>query len=446
MHGVRFGTHGEQSYITGGTESTYDTLTFNANLVAWSATGIAAFLCSSYSLAGEKTFFIDPLTHSFQHDPSALKNDEGQVKPSVRKLVAAYGAPVEGRVGDSAVLPQDFDDEDLTRSFVERVIRFQHSQLDREARETDAWEMLEFKYEEEHGEILDLTPSFVIAPYHFMRKSTVDKWINLNLKMANMAKESADFAIGVELVISPDVLTHKETRDKIIDEYSELDIRRIVIWLDGFSEHDVSSQELVALKTLTKGLSKNGKSVINLYGGYFSMLLGRPDGPLAGVCHGPGYGESREVTPVGGGLPRARFYWFDLHKRLRFADALRLFETKGWLNSEEQFFTHVCSCPQCESFINQHGVQEGFKKYGETKPVTFTRSGSTVSMDFPVSEAQKASARHYLFNKEREWAEVRTNALADLHRQLRTTMDTAARSLGLDSVAYLGNWIEATEG
>jgi len=440
-HMVRYGSHNEQKFFASGMSETYEQITFNANLVAWAAGGLAAFLCENELL--NRLAFIDPLTHAFQHHPSALVNEDGQVKASVAKLVSAYGEPVISIAGQRALVPNDFNDNGVKRTFVEKVLDFQATTLDREARQADAWPILEFQY----GPDLRLSPSLVVFPYFYMKARTLDKWLLTNLDLCRVGLE-AEAASGLEkaaqVVIHKEILISEEGRRKIIEGYGTIDTDWILLWVDDLSEHEAGQEELKGLVTLVNGLKDNGKKVVNLYGGFFSILLSHYDvGLLDGVCHGPQYGESRGVVPVGGGLPRARYYLRSLHHRVRFADALRILRQMGWLATERLFMENVCNCLECRRLIEENGIPEGFLVYGRSKPVTFKRGGSTVTMNYPLRETQESATRHYMHSKRWEFRLVTEKSIEEIVERLRRVEEELGQFLGLEAVAHTANWADA---
>lgn len=441
QHLVRYGSHNEQPYFKREMANCYGGIAFNANLVAWAPSGLAAFLCAQ-DLA-DKFSFIDPLTHAFQHDPSALTNDDGEVKPSIAKLVKAYGSPLTDLVGKGAVVPEDFSDEGILADFVKNVLFFQKDTLQEEARNTDAWPILEFRY----GSDFRIAPSLLVAPYFYMTTNTAKLWGPLNRAFVEKAlAEVGPTELGAQLVLGKEVL-RGELGKKLMDEYARLaSDGYVLLWVDDFSEHDVTSGELRGFVNSVQRLQAGGAKVVNLYGGFFSIALtGKEFGVLSSVCHGPQYGESRELTPVGGGLPVARFYMRSLHSRLRFADAFRILQRNGWLTSEASYFENVCNCTECRQLIKKYGVSEGFAQYGKSKPVTFERGGSTVTMSYPLRETQESATRHYLYAKEFEFRMVGESSGAEIVKRLRRAQEKFKRDLGLDAVAHLGRWADALE-
>src|SRR5437762_491002 len=139
-HYLRFGSFQEQEIFRRIIDEPFSAIVFNANLVAHAGSGIAAFLSRSRK---DKSYFIDPQTHAFQHDPelSMVERQRGEetirgLKSSIRKLADRYGDPVASRAGEEALLPEDLTDAAL-RPFVSSVLDFQRSSLQSYASDED---------------------------------------------------------------------------------------------------------------------------------------------------------------------------------------------------------------------------------------------------------------------------------------------------------------------
>ena len=69
-HFLRYGTNAEQKHFhTDGLETLYDAVVINANMIAFSPDTIANFIVKK---TVSKPFFIDPITHAFQHNQSFI--------------------------------------------------------------------------------------------------------------------------------------------------------------------------------------------------------------------------------------------------------------------------------------------------------------------------------------------------------------------------------------
>src|SRR5439155_1265305 len=148
---------------------------------------------------------------------------------------------------------------------------------------------------------------------------------------------------------------------------------------------------------------ENGREVINLHGGYFSVLAAGKlgNGAMSGVCHGPEFGESRAVVPVGGGIPIARYYLRHLHTRVRYRDALRYLRLKGWLIDAATFHVNVCDCEECVATLS--GDPANFIKYGTGTAKEVRRGGGITRIEYPSGETKLRCLKHYLQKKKFEY-------------------------------------------
>ncbi|MDE0474616.1 MAG: hypothetical protein OXI50_08655, partial [Gammaproteobacteria bacterium] len=218
-------------------------------------------------------------------------------------------------------------------------------------------------------------------------------------------------------------------------------VHPLSMWIDGFAEHEAALVELRAFLALVRQLGRQGAEVRNHYGGYFSTMLMHEDvNLLEGVCHGPQYGEDRELRPVGGGLPTAKFYVRRLHHRVRFREALRLLRSKGWLSSAQAYLENVCNCPKCRELIAEYGPDEGFARYGVTQPLVFQRGGRTVTAEYATRESLVNAAHHYMYAKQWEHEVLQAKGIAEIRRELREAAEDLGRRLGSSDVAYLRRW------
>ena len=110
----------------------------------------------------------------------------------------------------------------------------------------------------------------------------------------------------------------------------------VFFWVPGFDERAKSIAELRSLRTTVSALSGRRK-LMNLYGGYFSILLGKVG--LAGFNNGLGYSESRDWPTLDAtGAAPARYYVRKLHAYMSTAAATSLVE-------EDPAFG--CECSAC---------------------------------------------------------------------------------------------------
>lgn len=437
-HWMMFGTFGQQRHFVYPNPETYQGVIINANMAAHAPAGLAAFLM-------EKTqglsYIIDPLTHAFQHEPTAIQNDDGEVKTSFQKIAEAYGEPFTRLAGNRPVMPGDFEDEGVLRDCVQRSLDFQKKQLSEGMAASDA-----MKYLGEDAE--NLEPYALVAPYFFLTEATIDRWLPVCVRSARIA---VDLAIGERVfaaaIVSQGIVRNLASRTKLIEKMKDVGVAGFLLWVDSLDEQAAESDELEGLVKLARGLRKNGeREVINLHGGYFSVLaagvLG--DGAMSGVTHGPEFGEHRSVVPVGGGIPIARYYLPHLHARLRYRDAVRLLKAKGWLQDAGEFHANVCDCNECKSTIG--GNVENFTLFGvgNVKPVR--RGSGIVRIEYPTGETKTRCLQHYLQRKEIEYKFSSTASAELIRDDLARGVKEFEEVAGLEQVAHLGLWYEALTG
>ncbi len=433
-HMMRLGMFPEQDFFVGEFESLYDIVVFNANLVAYAPDGVSALLLDKLR---NKPYLIDPLTHAFGHsptkiarDPKKFDPDNPEIKPSVDAMARVYGNPIRKFVGRRAAESTDFEDLETTREFCQRVMHFQKRAIDEAAEQSSAYKYLLFGQQPPPR-----TPFGIIAPYFFMNTASFKEWLPVNTKLLRVATELEDeLPVYGEIVISPDILESRNYVEQIVAAYAEIRCKGFLLWIDGFSEHAGGEFALQEYKKLVMELSKHNFEVVNLFGSYFSVALSKVG--LTGICHGPEYGEDREVTPVGGGLPRSKYYLPPIHSRLPHRDVAFLISSKKWLGNRA-FFQNVCDCATCTGVLAEE--VGAFAKFGETKRY-FTSTG--MAIEIPTPEAKALSIAHYIRNKATEFDFVRANGLDKIIGQLKDALREFRRPLGDSAVGHLQVWGE----
>ena len=433
-HWMLFGTFAQKNYFEYPKPGTYKGTVINANMAAHAPAGLAAFLLEKTK---ESRYIIDPLTHAFQRDPEAVTNDEGETKSSVRGIADAYDEPVSSCLGQKPVLPSAFKKKGLLEGFTDRCIDFQCKQLTTYMKDSDAAKYLD------EGET-EPPPYAVVAPYFFMTETTVDDWLPVNVACATHAAakyHGGASKVFASVVLDQGVLVDEDKRKQVAEAYSSIrSIDGFLVWVDNLDEQAASSLALRSLLKLGRDLRRREREVINLHGGYFSVLAAGTLGnrALNGVTHGPEFGEYRGVVPVGGGIPIARYYIPDLHARVKYGDAVKLLKKKGWLKSAGSFHENVCNCDECRRTLD--GDPDQFVRFGEANTKSVKRRGGLVRIQFPTKEAKERCLKHYLQRKKYEYDAADGATKEVLLQQL---LDGAAKYedvAGLDGVRHLRVW------
>src|SRR6056297_249352 len=96
-HILRYGTNADKKFIDG-EDKFYDLLAINGNMMAYTPKALSDFIRLN-QMNNQNGYFIDPITHGFQHKLSTIKSyskKEGKetIKLSVNKLIKSYGEPL----------------------------------------------------------------------------------------------------------------------------------------------------------------------------------------------------------------------------------------------------------------------------------------------------------------------------------------------------------------
>jgi hypothetical protein len=429
LHLLRLGVHSEQQYFINHKDK-YDMVFLTANLAHYSSSGTASLMVGKLA---DKSFVIDPNTHVFGHMTKYIKTtapgEQPKVKASLQGLGEEYGEPiVKALRGDRPVKAADFANDALKRDFTKRVLLFQTEGLIKALAPTDS------KYIDSNIEQI-LQPNFLVAPYFFLDSKNYKEWLDVNAQLfAASVGHHPGKALYAEIVVDWRIVEKPDQLSEIISSYKQLaGCDGYLIWISNASEHTAGTATLTGLRRLVRELSSEGKPVINLYGGYFSLLLSHFG--MSGVTHGPGYGEDRDVIPVGGGLPASKFYLTPIHQRLLTREVEFMVTSKVWENAED-FFARVCSGATCRSVINGN-LLDNFNRFGR-EIVKFSKRGSEYS--YPTPDARLITTNHYLEAKDDEFRSVGENSLQDLIRQLENAEKVYAESAPSSSLGCLESW------
>jgi len=443
-HLVRYGIPAEQKYLLSPFLGTYDLVVINANMVSHAPSALAAFI-------GERTcnkpFMLDPLTHAFQHDITLLQAEDEDGTPktdlsgnpvlrkSFDKLCEHYGEPVASRARRGEVVqPSDFEDPGAVAEFAGRVVRFQVEVLSSYAEDKGLLEYYRFL-----GVSHAVRPVGVVAPYFYLEPDSLEAWLPVNVALARAtASALSDREIYAQLVVSREVLLSEASRRRLADQYRDLPVDAVLLWVDRFDEHDASVSDLQCYLDLVERLGST-LPVVSLYGSFFStaIMRFRPDLNLVGVSHSLEYGEDRSVVPAGGGLPVSRFYYPKAFRRLRFAQALRL--ARPFLASVALFLDNVCSCEVCvELMATGPDPDRAFALYGKSHPVTFRRGSQAVTLHYPDADTRDRCVRHFMWSKGLEFG--REDLTLDYVLEALREGEGRHKSLGLSELAHCERW------
>lgn len=441
QHWMSFSTFKEQNYFIFPNSNSYFGVVFNGNMVAHAPAGLAAFLIEKTRVGFN--YIIDPVTHAFQHDTKFIKNSNNELKSSIKNLANSYGDVINRLAGVRPITPGDLSEDEHKIDFVNNCLDFQRGIITKAIEENDST-----KYFEEDME--SNMPYAIVSPYFYLDDTNLDNWLPINYQLANLTIESKleGEKVFVPIVLDPEILADSDTIDKVVEVYDDLENDGFLFWLSNFDETSVGRQDLQNMIEFCRKLRKHStKELINLHGGYFSLLassevFGHP--AFSGVTHGPEFGEYRDVVPVGGGIPISKYYIHHLHTRIRYRDAAQYFKTLGWLENSEEFHSNVCNCPECMRIINNNA--DNFTKYGETDDKVVMRNSIPVTLQYPTKETKVSCLKHYLYRKSFEYDYInnltsKEEAISDLKIGYDTFKDFAP-----SSVKHLARWKKALVG
>lgn len=445
FHIVRFGTAADQKFLLGEYLPTYDQLIINANMVAHMPSALSSLLSVK---ARNKPYFIDPQTHAFQHDVSYIqsnsKNRDGEIKKSVGKLAKLYGAPISTAILEEgrSLNADDFKDSKIIKDFCANVLSFQQKTISEIVTKSDAAKY--YKFLEKNNVVKGraaFTPTMLVAPYFYLAEDDFEAWLSVNIKCAWAAKKkchSENKKIGVQIVLSQEILMDKNARERLISEYSEIQPDCFLLWIDAFSEHEASETDLIAFVDLVSRLGQKSP-VVNLYGSFFSIALGKYGivENLIGVAHSLEYGEMRGVVPVGGGLPAAKYYLPVLHSRLLFRDALRAVRALRASIKPEVFFKLVCDCKTCKQVI-KNNPEIDFQEFGKTKSVSYKNRGQGIVKAYPLPETKDKTVSHFMWCKHKEYAGNKT--IESVMGELKNASSVFSSDLSANVVDHCRSW------
>lgn len=436
-HWMTFATFTEQRYFAYPPDAPYSGVIFNANMVAHAPDGIAGFLMSK---TDGLQYLIDPLTHAFQHEPSAIQNRYGVLKSSIDSLSQHYGLPVSETAGKRPSSPQDFLQENVLDGFVERCFLFQRERLSSTMAASEWNQYLQ----QEKGE---LEPYALVSPYFYITEANSRRWLPIAVRMAAAAhSQRGSSKLFLPIVLSRGVLLDQELRNAIIMFFAQEALDGYLLWIDDLDETEAAGNTLSAFLDLARRLRRRpDQEIINLHGGYFSILAAGTLGKraLTGVSHGPEFGEHRGVVPVGGGIPRPKFYLPQLHARISYRDAQAYLNELGYLESPEKFFSEVCNCSECRAVLSS-GVDK-FTSYGDATVKLVKRDRGFTRMEFPTSVAKQQCLRHYLERKALEFRFAADSDSSLILDDLRAGY-LAFREIAPETSGHLAIWAKALTG
>nr|MBQ4457049.1 hypothetical protein [Clostridia bacterium] len=397
----------------------FSAVIFNATIVAYSKSAVADLVA-----VHKNQYIIDPQTHIYQQDiknvQSVDKNGNIAVKKSVDKYLSELPLVLKTHFYQKGGNLSAKDINDAVDELVDKVYFFDSHYVDSYIKTKEYDKYLKFAK-------IGPSPAVVIAPY-FMLKSTfseneINEWLELNSLCAQrfIEKNADKYKSGIQIVMDKGVLSNSVIINKIKKCYEHISADYAFIWIDEFSLFDATPLQQKQFRLLLEALTEIGIKPVMAYGGYDAILLCNKDLPyrMYGVAQSVGYGEARAVTPVGGGLPVNKYYFYPLHLRMNLSEVTSILMRQGFFSMDpkeasDRFYNEICSCEQCKATIGQNIHM--FDRFNESSDYLM-RNG--IRRNRPTNDASIIAAMHFLYSKTREWAAVEEKSFDVLTKELK---------------------------
>ena len=441
---LRLGSHSEKEYVEK-TIKQFDGVMVGANLLQATPGATASLLFKLNKQAG-RPYYVDPMTYAFgtyvdpdsrkvRSDLDWIKSDQkvrGQkgkftrdFKSSYRKLADAFGLPFSTSVNRSrAIEPADFNSDQVVQDACSRVLSFQADLLRGIFREDPATAGFADDFP---------SPTALLAPYFYIEQSRMGDWIALNHRLA-LASTAVRKDIPIHVVVCGhrDLLSNDIHARNIIDGLKECRPAGVWLWFSRFDEHGASIEELRALRNWVEEISAY-TPVFNMHGSYFSLALSKIG--MAGIAHGVGYGEQKDVVPViGQSTPTVQYYVRSLHAKFSVPQITRCFTALG-ITTPDQFFETICDCVICKNIIGKD--LNAFAQFGE---IHYSRPAAKRASQTPA--AAKRCRYHFLLNRSKERDYVRANALTAIADNCNAAADRWSMTILAPYIGHLRIWAE----
>jgi len=430
----RFNVFAERQFFEN--EDVIDGIVVPAHLIAYYEVSFSQFLKET-----RLPFLIDPVTYVWDIPLDCITNDNGELKKSYSKFVEKLDCSVGNILGKTYLHQSEFSSEEFN-NFIDKVIRFELLDFSsKKPQRLNSIQLLRQRIklvegestvaEEEHKKS---EPYGLIPPYFFFRKVTDDAY-SKTLYAAEYTK--AHYGKGRKvfpcLCMSRSLLQDKHQLSQILTDFR--DFEGIIYWISSFEESTASIEELETLTEFVSKLSSQGKEVMNLYGGFFSLALQHVglSKMSCGICYSSSRNVHSEVT--GGGLP-VRYYEPSLKLKIMRDAAFKLYS-----DMPELF---ACKCPICSEYSDrcQHSMYRSIKTQILSQFFIDTSSNGNYLIDWETSRL------HFLYQRKIEQRIIGESSIEETINDLsvkykglrRKQFDPQQYGFGFDSISYLSNW------
>lgn len=431
----RFNFLGEERFFE--KKTLIDGLIVPAHIIAYYELAIPKFLTKL-----NLPILVDPMTYVWGIEPSCISK-EGELKKSYKKLVKKFDCKIASILGEQKIQGIEQDSPEF-REFVDKVLKFQLfvGGIRKTPRRHSMERIRRYREKAKSEEQAYIQPYALIPPYFYF-STTLGPAYQKTVYAAGFAKDSdygKKYKICPCLCVDKLLLTDDDQQDRIIKDFK--DYSEVILWIHDFDETKTSLHELTGFINLISKFKKAKTDVINLYGGYFSLILGHIG--ISKVSCGICYSRRKSVFAEagGGGLP-VRYY--EPHLKIKL---LRESMFKLYSDSTELF---ACDCPICS----------GYSKNYKTAQLIADKE-ALLSDFFGISEEGEKSAKegvinweksrlHFLHARKIEQNFSNNNTLDEVVSDLRKKYDSMVKNrvdpnkYGFDSFEHLRLWADSLQ-
>lgn len=333
LHCLAYGNSDQASFRDLEVRACFDILTVPSTIASYYADATAAFVLSS-----GLEYMVEPRTPLFQdilREPRASHFTLASVMGDTVNAYVDENRETKGGIN----FPVEFYSDDVCAEVVASMVNFQREYGGRSKDVGTKLDRYRELLEKATGGSRIIGPSdetrgptYVLCPY-FAVQSFSDAWWSVMRRIWNAAQQIDNPAEILPVVAMSSASALPHAISSVPDGLSS----RVFFWIPGFDERLASLDKLNGLKEAVSDLSTTHE-LMNLYGGYFSVLLGKLG--LDGFNNGLGYSESREWPTLDStGAAPVRYYVGRLHAYLSQATATAIVERDS---------AFACDCSVCE--------------------------------------------------------------------------------------------------
>lgn len=334
LHFLGYGNSDQASFRDPEVRRCFDVLTVPSTIASYYSDATAAFVLSS-----QLRYMIEPRTPLFQEVLREPRASHYTLASEMGDTVRAHLIEHSGSEGSNSVsFPPDFYSDDVCGEMVASMVDFQRQYGGRAERITARLDRYRSLLEKATGESspigqgeVPLGPTYILCPY-FAVQSLSDEWWEVMGRIWNAARNLSNPETISPVVSMSDHPLLRQAVESVPDDLSP----RVFYWIPGFDERQAGQHSLEQVRSVVTDLQER-RELINLYGGYYSILLGKFG--LNGFNNGLGYSEHRDWPTLDStGAAPARYYLRRLHGYVSTATATAIVETDG---------TFACECSVC---------------------------------------------------------------------------------------------------